>query len=195
MKKKAKNWKSDFDIPFSGLKLGMHHFDFEVKQAFFEYYDFEEFREADLYYKIEMEKKNTMLVLQFQLSGDVEVDCDLSLEAFRMPLESEWQLIVKLGSEYRDEDDGVVIIPAEEHHFNIANYLYEMAVLAMPRRKIHPKVESGELQSEILEKLRDYQIEEVSEDDMEEVGEDLDKPVDETDPRWQKLKDLYKGLN
>lgn len=198
MKKKSKNWKSAYDIPFSGLKLGMHEFDFELKQAFFEEYDFEEFTDADMQYTIQMEKKNTMLVFDFQMNGTATVDCDLSLEPFTIALKATWQLIVKLGSEYIDEDDGVVIIPADEHHFNLADYLYEIAVLSIPKRKIHPKVESGDLSTETLKKLREYQIEVVHEEDLQDETETpaaQEQALKDTDPRWQKLKDLYKDLN
>ena len=198
MKKKPKNWKSAYDIPFSGLKLGMHEFDFELKQEFFEAYDFEEFRDADLRYAIQMDRKNTMLVFDFQMNGSATVDCDLSLEPFTLPLTATWKLIVKLGSEYRDEDDGVVVIPADEHHFNLADYLYEIAALSIPKRKIHPKVESGDLNTETLSKLREYQIEQVIEEDLQDESEsemENDAPLEDSDPRWQKLKDIYKNLN
>jgi uncharacterized metal-binding protein YceD (DUF177 family) len=52
-----------------------------------------------------------------------------------------------------------------------------MIVLSVPQKKVHPGIAEGTLKSEILEKLKDLQPQEKP-------------PSDETDPRWDKLKDL-----
>ena len=33
----------EFIIPFVGLKLGKHHFDYHIGETFFEYFEFDEF--------------------------------------------------------------------------------------------------------------------------------------------------------
>ncbi|MBV1923623.1 MAG: DUF177 domain-containing protein, partial [Flavobacteriaceae bacterium] len=55
-------------------------------------------------------------------------------------------------------------------------------VLAMPSRRLHPGIEDGTLESEILTKL-----EELRPRQSEEKTESED---DTTDPRWDKLKNL-----
>ena len=60
---------------------------------------------------------------------------------------------------------------------NVAQYIYEMMVLAVPSKKVHPGIEDGTLKSEILEKL-------------DELSPENNKDIEETDPRWDDLKKL-----
>jgi uncharacterized metal-binding protein YceD (DUF177 family) len=53
-----------------------------------------------------------------------------------------------------------------------------MLVLAVPQKRVHPGVEDGTLQSEILDKLEELQPKENT------------KSLEETDPRWDDLKKL-----
>ena len=91
---------------------------------------------------------------------------------------SKLKLVVKFGEAYNDEDDEILIIPHGEHQFNIAQYIYEMLVLVVPQKRVHPGVEDGTLQSDILDKLEELQPKENT------------KPSEDTDPRWDDLKKL-----
>jgi uncharacterized metal-binding protein YceD (DUF177 family) len=106
------------------------------------------------------------------------VDCDLTGESYDQPIDSNLKLVVKFGEEYNDEDDEILIIPHGGHQFNIAQYIYEMLVLAVPQKRVHPGVEDGTLQSDILEKLEELQPKEQKE------------PSEKTDPRCDDLKKL-----
>ncbi|MEO1011925.1 MAG: YceD family protein, partial [Bacteroidota bacterium] len=70
------------------------------------------------------------------------------------------------------------IIPHGEHQINIAQYLYEMLVLAVPQKRVHPGVLDGTLKSDILERLQKLRPNEIREDSSE------------SDPRWDILKKL-----
>jgi len=49
--------------------------------------------------------------------------------------------------------------------------------LSVPSKKVHPGIEDGSLDSEILKKL-------------EELSPERNKNIDNTDPRWDDLKKL-----
>ena len=168
----------EFNIPFSGLKLGKHKFVYEIDDAFFESFDYQEFNGASVHVNAVLEKMSTMMELQIEAKGTVNVDCDLTGEPFDQPIDSNLKLVVKFGEEYNDEDDEILVIPHGEHQFNIAQYIYEMLVLAVPQKRVHPGVEDGTLQSEILDKLEELQPKENT------------KSLEETDPRWDDLKKL-----
>lgn len=169
----------DFEIKFSGLKLGTHKFDFQLDKSFFDLFDYSDLESSKLKAEIELEKKNNSLELQLKLDGSIKVPCDITNELFDLSIQNEFSLVVKFGEEFNDESEEILIIPFDSHSVNIAQYLYELAVLAIPLRKIHPDVEAGKKGQEILKK-----IEELS---PENKGQDEDK---ETDPRWDKLKTL-----
>ena len=172
----------DFDISFIGLKQGNHEFKYELRDSFFEHFGFNEFYNADLTIQASLSKRSSMMELILKGSGTVSVNCDLSNEPFKMNLIPELNLVIKFGKEYNDENDELLVLPHGEHRFNIAQYLYEMTVLSLPQKRIHPGVEDGSLESPLLEKLEDLRPKIVEE--KEETNE--------SDPRWDALKDLLK---
>lgn len=168
----------EFFIPFSGLKLGKHQFEYEIDNTFFESFDYQEFNGASVHIVAVLEKMSNMMELSIAAKGTVNVDCDLTGEPFDQPISSELHLVIKFGEEYNDEDDEILIIPHGEYQINIAQYIYEMLVLAVPQKRVHPKVLDGTMKSEILDKLEELQPKEIK----EQSGK--------TDPRWDDLKKL-----
>ena len=167
----------EYEISFFGLKEGLHRFEYKVDKEFFEFFKYDEFREANIDIELEFRKKSNMLELHFSGGGIVNVSCDVSNEPFDLPLEGQLDLVVKFGEHYDDDNDEVLILPHGEHQMNVAQYIYEMMVLAVPSKKVHPGIEDGSLKSEILEKL-------------EELSPESKKDIEETDPRWDELKKL-----
>src|SRR5690606_11887557 len=101
----------DFDIPFVGLKQGKHQFDFKIKTAFFDAFEYDDFNDADIKVSLLLDKKSNMLELTFRSQGYVNVNCDVSNEAYDQELEGELHLVVKFGDEYNDENEEILIIP------------------------------------------------------------------------------------
>lgn len=170
--------QKEFNIPFSGLKQGKHNFNFEIDNTFFDSFEYDDFNDAKINLDVLLNKTSTMMELDFEIDGTVNVDCDITSEAYDQPISSELRLVVKFGNEYNDEDDEILILPHGEHQVNIAQFAYEMAVLAVPQKRVHPGIEDGTLQSEVLDKLKELQPKEKK--DSEE----------ENDPRWDELKKL-----
>ena len=169
----------EFTIPFVGLKQGNHQFEYEIDNKFFEHFNYDEFNSADVKVDVLLEKKSTMMEFTFRASGTVNVFCDLTNEPYDQPIDSELFLVVKFGQEYNDDNEDILILPHGEFEINIQQYIYELVVLAVPLKRVHPGVLDGTLQSEVLEKL-----EELS------PGEKETKPEEDIDPRWDKLKNL-----
>ena len=170
--------KKEFIIPFVGLKLGKHKFEYQIDNAFFESFGYDEFNGADVKAEATLNKTNTMMELDIEGKGTVNVNCDLTNEPYDQEIVSSLHLVIKFGENFNDEDDEILILPHGEHQFNIAQYLYEMLVLAVPQKRTHPGVLDGTLKSEALERLQELQP-------RETVKED-----ENTDPRWDGLKKL-----
>ncbi len=170
--------KKEFSVPFSGLKQGKHEFKYVVNKEFFESFGYTEFNDANVNLQVLLNKMSTMLEFELQAEGTINVDCDLTSEPYDQQINSDLELVVKFGEEFNDDDDEILIIPHGEHQVNIAQYVYEMLVLAVPQKRIHPGVEDGTLDSEVLKRLEDLQPKEKKEN------------KEETDPRWDVLKKL-----
>ncbi|WP_179333912.1 YceD family protein [Winogradskyella costae] len=169
-----------YTIPFVGLKEGMHHFDFQIDNTFFQHFEYDEFNAIDVKIDLEFEKKSTLLELHFSAVGSVNVNCDISNEPYDQAINDDFKLVVKFGNEYNDENEDILIIPHGEYEVNVAQYIYELIILAVPIKRIHPGIEDGTLQSDILSKLEELSP---SEDHKVKSSEDID-------PRWNNLKKL-----
>lgn len=179
-----------YNVSFAGLSLGQHDFEFKITQSFFDLFEFEQdFHSPDLKINLILDKKNNFLELDFKLSGTVELNCDLTNEPYRQELDGNSSLIVKFGEEYDNSDDEVWVIPHGEHSVNIAQMIYEMTLLAVPVKRIHPDVLSGKSHSEMLDLLDEYSLQEEEETEQESSNEE------EIDPRWEKLKQLKNNNN
>ena len=170
----------EYIIPFVGLKVGKHQFEYNVEQTFFEHFEYEDFNAVNINVDLELEKKATLLELHFKISGWVNVNCDLTNEPYNQTLENEFDLVVNFGDEYNDEHIDILIVPHGTYEINIQQYIYELIILAVPIKRIHPGVEDGTLDSEILEKLEEL---------SPGLKENKDKEED-IDPRWNTLKKL-----
>jgi len=168
-------WKTKYNIEFKGLKEGLHKFEFEVQDAFFEHFEQSFVDIGDIVVKVKLEKRSSFLKLFFNLKGWVELTCDRCLEKYRQRVKHKSELFVKFG-ESNYEDDEIIYVLPEEHQINLAQLIYEYVVLSIPVRHVHPKIngKSG-CNREMLEALKKY-------DSNPEENEE------NSDPRWEALK-------
>jgi uncharacterized metal-binding protein YceD (DUF177 family) len=169
----------EFLVPFAGLKLGKHQFDYQLDNAFFKHFDYDEFNDASIKVDIVLEKKSTMLELDFKHKGTVNVPCDVSGEEFDLPIKGKFKLLVKFADVFNDENEELLILPHGEFQFSVAQYVYETIVLSVPLRRVHPGIKDGSLK-EVIEKLESLAPKEGK---TEEQKNDID-------PRWENLKKL-----
>ena len=123
----------EFLIPFSGLKLGKHQFEFQVNNTFFTHFGYDEFNDSNIKMNVVLEKKSNMLELNFSHKGIINVPCDLTNEDFDLPIKGKMKLIVRFGEEFNDDNDEFIILPHDEFQVNVAQYCYEMMVLSVPK--------------------------------------------------------------
>ena len=174
-----------FNIPFIGLKQGKHLFDYEIDNTFFEAFGFNDFNSSKLEITLVFDKKSTFFELNLRVNGFVNVDCDTSLEPYEQEIKGNMPLVVNFGTEYNDDNDEMIIIPHEYHEINISQFIYELVILSVPTKKVHPKVLDGTMSSEALTKLKELEIKENKSSTKE----------DDIDPRWDKLKSLITEKN
>ncbi|AMA48036.1 MULTISPECIES: YceD family protein [Flavobacterium] len=163
---------NEYLIPYAGLKIGKHEFEYLISKTFFDYFEYDEFDSADIKVKLVLEKQSNMLELNFKHKGTVNVLCDVRGEPFDFPIKGKLKLIVRFGETYNDENEELLILPFGEHQIDIAQYIYEMIVLSIPLKRISPQA----LEEESFEET--------------EIAEEQDIKEEEIDPRWAALKKL-----
>lgn len=171
---------NEYLIPFIGLKLGKHQFDYQIDKTFFDRFEYDDFEACNVTVTVVLEKKTTMLDLHFKHKGTVHVPCDVTGENFDLPIKGKIDLVVQFGEAFNNENEELLILPHGEHQIDVSQYIYEMIVLSVPFKRVHPGVKDGSLQSDAIEKLKELAVKE----------EKKVSKTEETDPRWDQLKKL-----
>ncbi|OJJ21514.1 ribosomal protein L32p [marine bacterium AO1-C] len=171
------------------MALGKHRYEFSSRSDFFTAFPNSLVQKGEFKVLLDLEKSETLLKLDFHIQGNLELECDRSLELFDFPFEVEKTLILKFGEYNEALSDEMEMIHRDTQTINIAQYVYEFIGLAIPMKKLHPR-----FQQSVLEGL---EIDDEDEDDnstfvYSSESSDSTEQTDEEniDPRWQKLKNL-----
>ncbi|WP_343306392.1 DUF177 domain-containing protein [Chitinophaga niabensis] len=163
----------EFDIAFVGLTPGVHTFQYQITDSFFENYGQQDFSNCNATVKLQFDKKSNFFLLKFEVGGTATVVCDRCGQPFELQLWDDFNQVVKLVENPEemngDEDPDVTYIPRTESHLNVADFVYEFINLSFPMQRIHPDDANGKsgCDPKVLEML----------DKMKEQGEDKTNPI------------------
>ena len=201
---------NEFIIPFVGLKIGTHRYEFNIDKSFFEGVEDTLIEDAHVLIELAFEKKETMMIAEFSLSGTVATPCDRCNDPMEVNIHGDYRIVYKFGTEV-SEDENLIILHPETFELDLSAPIYELLVISLPARKIHPE---GECNEEVMDLYNKYIVnanepeddewddededweenEDNDEDWDDEEGEedDSDDPDDDKpiDPRWSALKNL-----
>jgi uncharacterized metal-binding protein YceD (DUF177 family) len=171
-------------------------YEYLLDNQFFTNIGGEDIQKGKIRARVTVSKKAGVFDLSFKFSGVVIVPCDRCLDDMDLPIETSAHLIVKLGKDYSEESDEIVVIPESEGKINLAWFLYEFIALAIPIKHVHAP---GKCNKQMTTKLKKHLTK--SNDDESDFGSDNaddivisdDDPDEEEriDPRW----DALRGLN
>lgn len=172
----------NYDISFSGLKVGKHEFKFDINQEFFDLFDTEkEFSNSKINANAVLDKHSSFMELEIKVSGSLELTCDISNDKFDYPIENEIKVLVKFGDDFDDSDSEIIVLPFNSAEVNVAQLIYEDVMLSVPMKKLSPELAQHPEYEALLEQFSPKEMEEESDTDDEDV---------EVDPRWEALKNL-----
>ncbi len=166
-----------FSIPFTGLKLGKHHFDYEIDRDFFDAFEYSLIKDGRLTAKVALDKQENMLILHFDINGTIQLNCDKCLSEFSQPIEINERQIVKFSEEEGENDDlEIIVLNKKETSIDVSEWIYEFVTVAVPYINKCEQVGKA-CDPQMLETLQ-----KLSGDQKEEQAQD--------DPRWSALKKL-----
>lgn len=169
----------EYQIPFVGLKEGVHHFNYELDDVFFRHFPESQVQEGKVFVDLALDKKERLFVLNFDISGTIKTDCDRCGQPFDLPIHGNYTMYVKLGDKREEDVDNeeVVWIPDSESILDVSEIIYEFVHLSVPMLKVHPDTKEGlpGCDPEILKLLSEEE---------EAPGEQ------DNDPRWDILNNL-----
>ena len=171
--------KKQFEIPFSGLKLGSHRFDFKIEDSFFEDYDLEKLNNVDVSIAVYLDKKANMLVLNFELEGQMTLICDRCTDQFIQKINHDFDLIVRFSDIIEESDnEELLILSPNDHTISLDDYFHEFVLLSLPTKRAHSDIE--DCNQEMIKKINE----------MGYYGSEDEEEENEIDPRWADLKKI-----
>lgn len=162
-----------YKIDIFGLKNGTHEFDFTFDDSFFGEFEDSLVRKGKGTCKILMIKTDSMITLEFNILGTIELECDRSLELFDHPIDVTKSIVYKYGDEEKELSEDVFVILKTTQEIKVDLFLYETINLEVPMKKLHPR----------------FQDEENDDEMFFTSGSDENKD-ESVDPRWEALKKL-----
>ncbi len=173
------NRLNDYSIAFKGLKDGKHQFHYKIDNNFFKNIEGSVIKDGQFEVDVELIKRSQMLQLDFKIEGNVHTICDNCLGDLTLAVFNESTIYIKFGIAYDEPSDEIIVLPYEEHEFNIAQLLYEYIVVSMPLRSVHEDQESCD--QDMIQRLQSHELAEQTsfKDENEAI-----------DPRWEALKKL-----
>jgi uncharacterized metal-binding protein YceD (DUF177 family) len=133
--------RREYEIAFVGLKPGIHEFNYQVDDLFFEDFQEQDFKNCKAHVKLLLEKSSSsFLILRFEIGGSLEVICDRCNNNLPLQLFEEFVITVKMAEEpeimnEQEEDPDVYYISKGESHLNVKNWIYEFINLSIPMQK------------------------------------------------------------
>ncbi len=183
-----------YNISLKNLSPGKHTYEYELDRKFFEAIDGDEVKKGNVKVGLTVNKTSSTYEFNFDLKGVIQIPCNRCLDDMNQEVDSQNRLIVKLGKEYSEESDEVIIIPEDEGEINIAWFLYEFVALNIPIKHIHEPGTCNKTMSSKLRKHRAVSRDDEGDDELDEdteLDDDEDNNTSETvDPRWEGLKGL-----
>lgn len=167
----------NYTIPFTGLALGKHHFEYDITEAFFAEFDYSLVKKGDLKCVVEMEKQETMLILNFHIAGTIDATCDRCLSEYPQTLDIHEQQIAKFSDEEIDEDDEIITLGKNEHEILLGGLIYEYINVAVPFIAVcNDEGNTPYCDKDMLDKLNSLAAN--------------NEQTEQVDPRWDALKKI-----
>ena len=166
-----------FKIDLKALAEDVTSLDYELTDQYFQALSDAEIKSGVLHVSGSIRKAVGFFELQLGISGTVQVPCDRCLDMMTQPIDTELRLVVKLGEEYSEQDD-VIVVDEREAVLDTSWLIYETIALAVPIQHVHQPGDCNVAMSERLSELSAAR------------SSDADANEREIDPRWSALKGL-----
>ncbi len=203
----------EFIIPFVGLKTGNHLFEFDITDSFFSEIEDSIIQRGNVHVRLELEKKEQMLIGIFDVEGLVTTSCDRCTDPIEVDVEGEYQIVYKFGGD-PSENEGLIVLEEQAFELDVKMNIYELIAVSLPVRTIHDKEDCNPEMIALLDKYLINSMDDDEDDDFDDDDDDFDdddfddddddddsdddnsdddddkKDNGEIDPRWSILKNL-----
>ena len=163
-------------IQFGGLGVGSHLFEYQVKNKFFEQFEYSEIKKSDVHLTIDFLKQNSVITLNFSIKGTVGIECDRCAGDFDLPVQIHETMYLKHG-DVSESNDSLIVLPFGESEVDLTKYVYEFITISLPIRRVPCEIDKElyKCDEETLKKLNNFSVEDEPNSTQESIWEELKK--------------------
>ena len=147
-------------------------FSFDFSSELFLYYDKEnDLKTPNGTCDIQINKRDGLIEMYFNIIGNVNLNCDRSLKEFNFKINKKKKIIIKFEKIDEEINEEIVFVKQNTDIINVSKFIYEFFLLSIPLKRIHPSL--------------------VNENNIDNfVFSTKKKKENNIDPRFEKLKKL-----
>jgi len=168
-----------YQIPIIALENKVYEYQMEGNSDFFQAFEQEWIEKGSFKVKVKLDKSPTMIQVYLNIDAVLQLICDRSLEEFNFPIEVNEKIIFKFADHSEDMGDNLYLLDRKEPYLDLSQDIYDFIALQVPMKKLHPRYINSENTSLADEFLY-----------TTEKEEEAEERAQETDPRWNILKNL-----
>lgn len=125
-----------FSIPIQGMNVGVHEYQFSIDNEFFSHFESSLIKKGSYIVNVRIERKERMLVLNFEIEGSFNSNCDRCLAKIDIPSTIDYRVYLKYGIVENDfslkDVEDVIYISEEDYRYNLSNIIHQLISLSMP---------------------------------------------------------------
>ena len=182
---------AEMKLSISSLPFGKQEFNYHLDGKFFNEIEDSEVRSGSVDVALSVSHhQEGIYELDFVCSGVITIPCDRCLDDMDHRVDTSYQLTVKIGDEYDESLDNVLIIPSSWRTLDLAPIVRDTVLLTIPMMHVHSP---GGCNVEMLGRLSEHLARNYSDDEdfVAPPSEDMKNEADEAiDPRWAALQQL-----
>ena len=163
-----------YGIRITGIKDGNYNYCFKICDKFFESYVNSDIHHSSIESNVTLNKDQEKLKLKIEISGHVNLLCDLCAEIIKVKVINEINLIIEIRNELMENGDDIIYVRNNQHEIDIKQLIYESIVLSIPNQRKHSGKIGDKCNPDMIDLTNKYSF----------------QREDKIDPRWGKLKDL-----
>lgn len=166
----------DYRFAYKGLGNGIHNFDFEIDSTFFSKFEKSRIKGGNFTVDVEMDKRDTMFVFQFDINGSYKDQCDRCTAPIDIEVSGTDQIIIKFADEDQKDEEEIFFIDPKSTHIDLTEILYELIHVLMP-----------------ITARRDCEADDYKycdHDALDKLEGNIDTDQNDGNPLWSGLKDL-----
>lgn len=179
---------ASYKLPLKSLSLGIQQFSYRLGDAEFVIEEPSDVKRADVAVTLEVERKSEdIFVLRFDFNGSITITCDRCLDDMDLPVETDYEISVKMGDAYDDSRDNVLVVPSHWRELDLLPLMRDTVLLTIPIKHVHA---DGECNEAMMKKLSEMRAD-LDDDEAVAATDESEKTFTlGDDPRWAALKKL-----